>query len=204
MRNRIVAIALSIGYLFLSHALTPDTASACSCGPDYGSPKKQLEKADTVFIAKVVDVRQERRPSPQGGSFTAHINVLDVEAWWKGTTAPTVTIVVTTDYEDSNGRRTYTSCDRDNIFRIGARYLVYAYENGDGTYGVSLACGRTRLVGNADDDLKVLGKPISLADQPNMPTTGTSYQDFTLLAGIMTLFLGVGFVLTRPTFRVKR
>ena len=204
MRNRIVALALSIGTLFLSQALMPNTASACSCGPDYSSPKRQLEKADTVFVAKVVEVRQERRPSSQGGSFTAHINVLEVESRWKGVTASTVTIVVATDYEDSNGRRTYTSCDRDNIFMIGARYLVYAYENDDGTYGVSLACGRTRLVGNADEDLKVLGKPISLAYQPNMPATGVSEHDLTLLAAIMTLILGIGFVLTSPTFRVKR
>jgi len=108
-----------------------------------GTPKEDFENFDAVFSGKVtdIDIPSKFRPStadPKKVEF-------DVEKSWKGVDKKTV-IVETA--------RAGPSCGFD--FKKGESYLVYAYYTHNKWH--TNICSRTRLISDADEDLKELGE----------------------------------------------
>jgi hypothetical protein len=141
--NQISRIAALLSAALLVALLAPATrlAYACSCAaPD--PPQLALEKAAAVFEGEVksVDV-------PAGTMISGNdpVTVLfDVRQVWKGPVAATLA---------AQTARSDASCGYS--FLAGQAYLVYA-SGSELNLQVSL-CSRTRPVGDAAEDLAVLG-----------------------------------------------
>ena len=115
-------------------------ANACSCGPR--TLDEEIKQSAAIFIGKVV--RLEVTEVVDGIS---HVKVtIDVQRTFKG--KPGRTVVMTT----SDG-----CCYCAPWFEIARTYLIYAFEEDDDSLGTS-TCSRTKLVAEAAEELKVLGK----------------------------------------------
>ena len=131
-------------------------ACACSCAPSdfFGA----FAGSNAVFLGEVLDI------SSPGSEYPPLVSVtIRVETAWKGAPAPTTTRVVTAVSEASCGFP----------FRVGARYLVYAYRPdvppASGELWATL-CSRTHETWPGDPDLDLLGSPLpilSLTVSPN-------------------------------------
>jgi hypothetical protein len=124
-------------------ALIPDCASACSCGGS-GAPFREVAKgagSSAVFSGEVIDAEK----GPQISRFTFRVSKV-----WKGKQRETRT-VSTPSYGAACGYP----------FKEGKEYLVYAYWGPTGSPPrPSLkedACGPTKLLSEADANLRVLG-----------------------------------------------
>jgi hypothetical protein len=76
-----------------------------------------------------------------------------VDSWWKGKSTREV-LIFTDRTVSEDGSQTITNCDFP--FEIGKRYLVYAFS--DEKQLKTNACTRTKEIGKAGEDLKILGK----------------------------------------------
>ena len=123
-------------------------AHACSCFPT-PPPLEALDRADAVFTGRVVSV----------GTFTSHGDPpyfrsvgLDVDTVWKGSIRSTTFVWVWPE----------PGCGYSG-FRLGKKFLVYAYENpprdleDDDALLVSY-CSRTQPLEYAGEDLRELGE----------------------------------------------
>lgn len=135
--KKILMIAAS---LFI---LSAESAQACSCMP--ATPEQHFESANTVFSGRVVNVittRRNRR-SPQF-SFPQTRVTFEVSEVWKGRERRRL-MVMTSDSSASCGFN----------FVEGESYLVYASQS-ENRLTTSL-CSGTKLLSQAQDDLKMLG-----------------------------------------------
>jgi hypothetical protein len=133
-------------YIFFSLVLmlmaTAVNSYACSCSLQQGSIKKLVGKAykdsTTVFSGEVVEIKQE------SGKY--YITVLfKVNKSYKGKSFATLKV--------STGRG---GGDCGYPFKVGEKYLVYAYGKADDELGSSI-CSRTSLLADTED-LKILQK----------------------------------------------
>jgi hypothetical protein len=120
--------------------LSAGIANACSCAPP-PPPKKALEQASAVFAGKVTAVERD-------GS--ENVVTISVSRTWKGTEGQTVQV------------RTLASGSLCGYgFQKGKSYLVYCNKapkkNGKSGALTTHLCTRTKLLANANDDLKALG-----------------------------------------------
>lgn len=90
-----------------------------------------------------------------------------VERWWKGEATSEI-FLVTGNTRNSDGTGSSSGCDYS--FKEGESYLVYAYGKEDELRTSS--CARTKLLTNAEEDLRILGEgkePVEKKNEPNKP-----------------------------------
>jgi hypothetical protein len=126
--------------------------------------KKELKQAGAVFSGKFVGteyrkgnadvvVTSQKMTSRNDGEQKIVVLKFRVERWWKGKS--TREVVIFTDRTISaDGSQTITDCDFP--FEIGKGYLVYAFS--DEKQLKTNVCTRTKEIGKAGQDLKILGK----------------------------------------------
>jgi hypothetical protein len=177
----IMSIVLRISILLLLAAaviiVRPNCAYACSCRPP-GTPAEELNQSDAVFLGRVVEVN-----AGSGDSTTVTFDVSNV---WKGQITRT-SILVTPGSSASCG---FT-------FEQGKDYVVYGRMN-EGSLNTNL-CSRTRLAGEATEDIAALGagQPIDATSQVpgQLPATGTNVfdggQSLALIIGLLAIVVGL-------------
>ena len=155
MKNLRVFLSLTFVIFLISvsvnHSL--NDVYACSCiVPD--SPKNELQKYDTVFSGKVVNIDEQHPTTPMHSSMDPIIVTFDVDRIWKGL-VDEHTITISTPQSSA-------SCGYD--FENNLEYIVYAI-NHENQLEVSL-CSRTNLLSEATEDLEELG--IGITVEPNL------------------------------------
>ena len=131
---------------FIISAAAAHHACACSCAPS--EFYADFAGSNAVFIGEVLDISS---PGPEYPPLVAV--TLRVETSWKGATASSTTHVVTASSEAACGFP----------FRVGARYLVYAYLPGVPPASDELwatLCTRTHETSPKDPDLELLSSPL--------------------------------------------
>jgi len=136
----------ALGALTISAAVAHH-ACACSCAPsDFYA---DFAGSDAVFIGKVLDI------SSPGSEYPPLVAVtFRIETAWKGAAASSTPRVVTASSEAACGFP----------FRVGARYLVYAYRPGVPPAPDELwatLCTRTHETWPKDPDLSLLSSPLT-------------------------------------------
>lgn len=172
MRHRLVsgasfvAVALVVACAVL---LTPDRASACSCGFPAGvSPqelvREELSYSDTVFAGEVIDIDEPLISMSSAAPMTVTFRVSEA---WKGAGGETVD--VQTAVSDA-------SCGYP--FDENESYLVFASEaktRNAGELEVAL-CGSTKPISDAGKALAALGPGAAPTDATpaggQLPDTG--------------------------------
>lgn len=160
MRVKVFASLLVLLVLLSGEVSTAPTAHACSCFPS--PPQEALKQAEAVFVGRVGGVKQQRQPWKEGGTYLEHTITLGVESQWKGISSPQVSVVIVTDYIDSQGL-SVIGCEDHNLFVVGESFVVYAYrDNTDGKLHTHFVCGRTKALTAAKEDIAALGngKPV--------------------------------------------
>jgi hypothetical protein len=120
-----------------------EDAAVCRCVPF--TTAEATERADAVFLATVVGVRDIAPEDARGPGHEREVR-LRLEAAWKGldSSATEVTVV-------ARG----TSCDIH--FEAGERYVVYGRAEG-GAFATGM-CSGTRMLDPGAEALEGLGKP---------------------------------------------
>lgn len=139
--KRTVLVILSFCLFLLSYA---SSVSACSCVETPGV-EAALEQSDAVFHGKVLDIRENTGKYRYG----RHV-LFEVMKTWKGIEDSQVIIKTGLGGGD---------CGFD--FQVGQEYVVYAYESemyGDEKALVAIICSRTAEIGEAEEDLQILGE----------------------------------------------
>jgi hypothetical protein len=131
------------------------------------SVSDEYRDANAVFSGKVI--AEEYRPVNQqvriypAGSEVLTVKVA-VDRWWKGGETEEV-VLYTSVVRSPDGLVRFMS--EDFVFRVGEKYLVYAYESKD-KLGTNV-CTRTAKLENAGEDLRELGEgktPVKRQDAP--------------------------------------
>lgn len=145
MSGRWVSI---VGFIVLLGMGWSVRSDACSCLPP-GPPRAELERADAVFVATVLDFTAGMRRVTEG-TFMSNDRVfrMRVLAAWKGAGAETLFVRTGAGGGD---------CGYD--FMLKDTYVVYAYRAGRSDTLATSICSRTRPITHADDDLNELGTP---------------------------------------------
>ncbi len=155
-----VALGLALALVMPSRVL------ACSCAPPL-DPTAEMEQSTAVFAGRVYSIENS------GGVLWVHLEVSQV---WKGPYQSLMT-VHTADNSAACGYN----------FIGETEYLVYAY--GDlNNLEVNL-CGRTRLLNDAAEDIKILGPgtPINQMTGEDKPDP---FDPNRILAPIISLISG--------------
>jgi len=122
--------------------VSPQTSFACSCGPS--TVAEALKRANAVFIGRVIAIESD------GVKFK-------VVKYWKGADASIIKVYV---------RHLGSSCDPG--IRKGRRFIVYAYPGGHRIPLLASYCGRTRVLEQADEDVRELNESaLQLHAKPN-------------------------------------
>ena len=166
MSSRPSAALASVALMGMSLLLLlPDCASACSC---MGVPiQRYISSSDAVFSGEVVDLQNIRMFGP---SDTVTLRVSEA---WKGTDQGT--LEVSTPSQGS-------ACGYH--FEEGQEYLVYAYGKQDLKVD---ACGETKQLSKADEDLALLGngeQPKDGGDDLTDTSGGVSVRAMVGIAGL--------------------
>lgn len=127
MSRRLLCALLALAAAFV--AIGDRSAYARQCGRIV-PPCQEYWESQTIFVGTVREVAK----AEEGRRVT-----FDVEQVQRGESAPTMTVRVPT-LEVSR-----------SLFKVGDRYVVYAYGAGDERF--IGACGRTRLANEAQEDL---------------------------------------------------
>ncbi|MEJ7849250.1 MAG: hypothetical protein WKF92_14300 [Pyrinomonadaceae bacterium] len=144
MKICLISILTFVVLLFI-----PRIAVACSCDlPQLGKTEKQLiklerKKSQAVFVGEVTEIIAPKTASGEE-AWTAEVRFKVLQTW-KGVTTETVSVFTAN-----------RCCICGYKFAVGERYLVYAYSS-DEDWATSF-CTRTKILSEADEDLKVLGK----------------------------------------------
>jgi hypothetical protein len=161
-------LVVALGGLIIS-AASAHHACACSCAPsDFYA---DFAGSDAVFIGEVLDI------SSPGPEYPPLVSVtLRVETAWKGASVSSTTHVVTASMGASCGFP----------FRVGTRYLVYAYRPGVPPAPDELwasLCTRTHETWPKDPDLNLLSSPVpqlNFTVSPN-PSVGWTRLGWTIV-----------------------
>jgi hypothetical protein len=149
MTKRVRKICFILFLSFVGLLFAPSIAFACSCSlPPIGKTETQLiklerKKSQAVFSGKVIEIIAPKTASGEE-AWVAEVR-FKVMQTWKGVTTETVSVFTAN-----------ICCICDYNFDVGERYLVYAY-SADDNLATSI-CRRTKLLSEAGEDLKVLGK----------------------------------------------
>ena len=147
---------LSLLFFIVLTVHQPNISSTCDCLQPK-SPTEELKIAKAVFVGKVVEVIEPDLSKTTRGGRDNLIALMEkssrrikfkIERTWKGISLDEITVTTPP-----------TSCRYD--FKVGERYLVYAYGMRITNLGVS-KCTRTRKLQEAVEDLKELGEGMSV------------------------------------------
>lgn len=137
---------MKIAFAALVLVCTLATCSfACKCAPP-PPPQEALKEAAAVFTATVEKMKQGERE---------HVVILKVQKSWKGVKQEK--ILVTTSSSSA-------ACGV--AFSDKSEWLIYASENPETKKLRASHCSRTKLIEDAEEELKELGKPIWEASSP--------------------------------------
>jgi hypothetical protein len=125
--------------LFAFVGLSASAAYPCSC--EFSKASKKLREAKAVFVGEVVKIGRNEKDK----SATVAIK-FKVERRWKGAKDSEITVVSAPAICCTCGLRV----------SVGTKYLIYAYEIGEGQLETSL-CSSMPLE-RAAEELAVLGK----------------------------------------------
>jgi hypothetical protein len=140
-----------ISALLLSAIAMPVSVHACSCRCEnrgVNDPKEMMREAKAVFAGEVTDIR-EATPEERRHHSDEFVVSLRVERAWKGVKEKDILV-------SARGQLQPGCCDI--ALKIGEKYLVYAVGK-----SMSTSCARTRLLAQADEDLKALGSGKGIA-----------------------------------------
>ena len=143
MRHLIIVIAV-IGCF----GLLSSSAQACTCGGS-GGPCENFGSAAAVFVGTVISARDRERKTEDDAGFPRAYKFF-VDQSYRG--------IDGMEAEIATG---YGSSDCGYEFRIGGRYLVYAYRYKSTL--VTTICSRTKAFTDANEDLAFLGNLSSAA-----------------------------------------
>ncbi len=151
-----LVVALAVN-LVLASTLHVREARACSCAGSL-APERELRTSDAVFSGEVVSIEGDRL-APGLGPPLGRVT-FDAKESWKGVSEKSVVVY---------GHGDEVSCGID--FEKGEQYLVYAYRSNDGPgdHLETSYCDATKLMSEAEADLRVLGSPTG-----TLPDTGGS------------------------------
>lgn len=136
MNTRLLSLIFIAGLIFISSA----EVLACSCAFGGGAPCEEFWRADAVFAGTVVG---GSRITVKEGEFKHEMRLvrLTVDQPIRGMQATEVDVLTGLGGGD---------CGYG--FKIGQRYLVYAYRDEKDRRLSTSICSRTRLLSEADDD----------------------------------------------------
>lgn len=147
MRSVVVLLGILAAVL-----LSSQTVNACTCGGS-GTPCESYGKAAAVFVGTVVAMRKNEPPKK---------SAREVVEWdpmaFKFSVEQSYLGVYGTEVDVFTG---YGGGDCGYAFKIGQRYLVYAYRNNDKL--ATSICTRTKSFSTANEDLAFLGTLSSAA-----------------------------------------
>lgn len=126
--HRWVAVAVALS----ATLLLPSAADGCSCSGFSLPCDNAIWRADAVFVGRVESIL------PEGTERRVELGGIEV---FRGPQAAQLTVATG-----------YSGGDCGYPFRVGESYLVYAAREPDGRLHTSI-CSRTRLVGEATDDI---------------------------------------------------
>ncbi len=135
MRGRFTA---SIAVALWAVAGLPAPADACSCVAN-GPPCQEFWKHAAVFVGRVVSIDVYRGNADALGNRVVRLETLEA---FRGVTSSTVEVVTGSEGGDCG-----------YPFKVGERYVVYAYRSKDGSVLGTGICTRTRPVAQAAEDL---------------------------------------------------
>jgi len=136
MRDTFVFIAIFGSILLTAN----ETCAQCTCVPTYVNitARNEFNLAYAVFVGKVVAIKNT--PPDKNNQYVQTVTFQVTRAWKHDVNS---SLIITNRIE---------GCI--NGFEKNEEWLVYAYKNQDGTLGTYCCCSRTRLLANADDDVK--------------------------------------------------
>jgi hypothetical protein len=140
LARHLTLFAVSGLALFL--ASPPTHACTCEVYGD-GSPNSMKHHAKAVYIGEALEVREATKAEREEYS-NFYIVRMRVERYWKGIKSGEVN--VETDL---------TGCGPN--LRVGTKYLVYGMGK-----RLNTSCTRTRMLEDAEKDLRALGRPKEL------------------------------------------
>ena len=170
-----------IAAVFLGTAFfMPAAVFACSCVADIPQ-EDSFNQAKAVFSGTVLSIRDKE--GFLGVDFSHREATIQVSETWKGTAVGVVTVATGRDDGDCGF-----------VFQTGEKYLVYAYD-ASRDYQTELGtgiCQRTKLLAQADEDLKMLGPGGTLLKEPtgSLPSEYGAYNAF-WSAALLILALGM-------------
>ncbi|RUS45826.1 hypothetical protein [Cohnella sp. AR92] len=144
--KRILSVLLVSMMLLVTLMVFPQReASACSCA--VSDPHEKLENYAAVFVGKVLD---------KGGTVSSRFGNLreytfEVKEAWKGVEESPFSLYA---YDGGDASCGYP-------FDVGQTYLVYSYQDKDGTLQTNLCSGNV-VYEHANDDLRQLGLGTSI------------------------------------------
>jgi hypothetical protein len=139
-------LGFSIASVFL-FLIAPMGASACDCACS-GAPCKAFANTPYVFSGKVTKVSSISIKMSSGDQYQDRLITFAIESAYRGLQDKKVTEVVT----GSGGG----DCGYD--FRVGEKYLVYAFSHPATGKLYTGICSRTRRLAEAGDDLDYFAK----------------------------------------------
>lgn len=129
--------------LFTFFTLTASAVYSCTC--DIMKPAKKLRKAKAVFIGEVVEIGTTDK-----SEWATAVAKFQVERYCKGVKERFVIVIGAPAAAGACGLRV----------EVGKKYLIYAFDMGDGEFETSFCA--SRAMEQATDDLAVIGKGKSL------------------------------------------
>jgi Tissue inhibitor of metalloproteinase. len=174
MKRVVSVVLLAVLVLTGLMAFPEREASACSCAAS--GPKEKLESYAAVFVGEVVDKGGTKRS--QFGKLRKY--TFEVKEAWKGVEKSPFSIYAYDGGEESCGYQ----------FQVGQSYLVYSYQDKDGTLQTNLCSGNV-LIDQADDDMKQLGMGTTIEANEGIGSK-TKDRNLSLYYGLGAILLLVG------------
>ncbi len=136
MKRHLLSLLFIVGLTFISSL----KVLACSCGFGGGAPCQEFWRADAVFAGTVV-ASGKINVEEAGYKFDRRLVHLTVDQPVRGMQSSEVDVITG-----------WGGGDCGYGFKLGQRYLVYAYRDEKNQSLATSICTRTRLLSEADDD----------------------------------------------------
>lgn len=133
-------LILSILFLSVFCLAVHQVFAQCACKAQYKNitAHNELKLADAVFVGTITEIKKSARDKSYSYVETVKFQVKNA---WKQDLETFVTV-----------RNTIQGCL--NGFEAEEEWLIYAYDNGDGTFRTHCCCSRTKLFSKVVEDLK--------------------------------------------------
>lgn len=163
--NKVLALCIIISLTLFT---LPAISYACSCEVP-PSVEEEVQRKTAVFSGKVINITEQSKQSKGGIQSTADpmAVLFEVTSTWKGVNETQVLIYTATSS---------ASCGFN--FRLGGKYLIYAYGENEKGELITGICDRTALISEATEDLAVLGEGLQPTEEVNLEE-GKNQEEYT-------------------------